>query len=127
STEVFFVRMKSSADSISNFPALDGRVAVAIFPSGSPVLKKVASAAAGAAQRQPSSDRVIANRASVIAIALLPAIRPPGPRIGGLRAEMSVMQTQSRLINAIKNEFFWGPQLLYVQLGCIRAAAASGQ
>src|SRR5574340_1125401 len=31
---------KSSADSISNFPAVSGREAVAILPSGSPVLKK---------------------------------------------------------------------------------------
>jgi hypothetical protein len=40
-TEVFFPIMTSSADSISNFPGLSGRVAVAINPSGAPVLKKV--------------------------------------------------------------------------------------
>src|SRR3984893_331926 len=38
---------KSSPVSISNFPALSGRVAVAIRPSGLPVLKTNASAAAG--------------------------------------------------------------------------------
>jgi hypothetical protein len=37
--EVLLVRTKSSADSISN-GAVSGRVAVAIFPSGFPVLKK---------------------------------------------------------------------------------------
>src|ERR1700745_1155258 len=70
STEVCVPRIKSSADSISNFPALSGRVAVAINPSGPPVLKKVVSAAAGAAQRQPRSDSGIANRASVFDIVL---------------------------------------------------------
>ena len=56
-------RTKSSANSISNLPDDAGRVAVAIFPSGLPVLKKVVSAAAGSAKRQPSSDSGIANRA----------------------------------------------------------------
>src|SRR6185437_8811491 len=42
-------RMKSSADSISTLPALDGREAVAILPSGSPVLKAKAPASAGSA------------------------------------------------------------------------------
>src|ERR1700751_931556 len=81
--EVECVRTKSSADSISNFPALSGRVAVAIFPSVSPVLKKKGvSAAAGSAQRQPSRDNGIANRGLVIDMALvidmpfLPATRP---------------------------------------------------
>ena len=47
-------RMKSSANSISNFPPVSGRAAVAIFPSGSPVLKKKGvSAAAAAAGSRP--------------------------------------------------------------------------
>src|SRR5262245_39811621 len=45
--EVWEVRPKSSPVSISNFPALSGRAAVAILPSGLPVLKKNASATAG--------------------------------------------------------------------------------
>src|SRR5262249_49900393 len=45
--EVWAVRAKSSPVSISNFPALSGRAAVAILPSGLPVLKKNESAAAG--------------------------------------------------------------------------------
>ena len=49
--DVECVRTKSSADSISNFPSLDGREAVAIFPSGFPVLKKVVPAAAGSPKR----------------------------------------------------------------------------
>src|ERR1700722_11053916 len=70
--EVACVRAKSSADSISNFPTLDGREAVAIFPSGSPVLKKVVSAAAGSAKRQPSNDRGIASLTCALDIAFLP-------------------------------------------------------
>jgi hypothetical protein len=45
--EVWATRGKSSPVSISNFPALSGRAAVAILPSGLPVLKKKASAIAG--------------------------------------------------------------------------------
>src|SRR5215813_13256515 len=45
------VRTKSSADSISNFPALSGRVAVPILPSGLPVMKKNGDAAAGPARK----------------------------------------------------------------------------
>jgi hypothetical protein len=42
---------KSSADSISNFTGVEGRDAVAILPSGFPVLKKNGAAlTAGAAQ-----------------------------------------------------------------------------
>src|SRR5690348_15833304 len=44
-TEVGEVRTKSSADSISNLPALSGRVAVAISPSGLPVLNNSAAGA----------------------------------------------------------------------------------
>jgi hypothetical protein len=50
---------KSSADSISTLPAEDGREAVAISPSGLPVLKKKMSAdAAGgdAASAAPKAD-----------------------------------------------------------------------
>ena len=43
------VRTKSSADSISSLPAEPGREAVAIRPSGSPVLKKKSPAETGAA------------------------------------------------------------------------------
>ncbi len=48
--EVCWVRTKSSPVSISNFPELSGRVAVAMRPSGLPVLKTKASASHG--QRQ---------------------------------------------------------------------------
>src|SRR4029077_8439920 len=44
---VCWVSTKSSPVSISNFPALSGRVAVAIRPSGLPVLKTNVSAIAG--------------------------------------------------------------------------------
>jgi hypothetical protein len=45
------VKSKSSADSISNLVALDGLDAVAIRPSGFPVLKEKGSAAAGVATK----------------------------------------------------------------------------
>ncbi len=48
---VFWPTTKSSADSISGRPGLSGRDAVAIRPSGSPVLKKNGSANAGGAAR----------------------------------------------------------------------------
>jgi hypothetical protein len=49
---VYWVSTKSSPVSISNFPALSGRVAVAIRPSGLPVLKTNASATAGNGHRR---------------------------------------------------------------------------
>jgi hypothetical protein len=73
--EVPCVRTKSSADSISNFgvaPPLSGRVAVAIFPSGAPVLKKVVSAIAGAAGSKPISAAETASFACVLDIAFSP-------------------------------------------------------
>src|SRR5215471_924840 len=54
------VRTKSSAAWISNFPALSGRVAVAILPSGLPVLKKNGEAAAGSVRKR--SARTAAER-----------------------------------------------------------------
>jgi hypothetical protein len=45
--EVWEVRAKSSPVSISNFPALSGRAAVAMRPLGLPVLKKKVSANTG--------------------------------------------------------------------------------
>ena len=45
--EVWAVRPKSSPVSISNLPGVSGRDAVAILPSGFPVLKKKLSAIAG--------------------------------------------------------------------------------
>jgi hypothetical protein len=45
--EVWEVRAKSSPVSISNFPTLSGRAAVAMRPSGLPVLKKKVSANTG--------------------------------------------------------------------------------
>jgi hypothetical protein len=48
---VFWVRTKSSAASISGLPGLSGRDAVAIRPSGLPVLKKKGSAQAGETAR----------------------------------------------------------------------------
>jgi hypothetical protein len=70
--EVVVVRTKSSADSISNFPAVDGRVAVAIFPSGAPVLNKNGSAAAGTAGNKPINAIGIANLRQAFDIAFLP-------------------------------------------------------
>src|ERR1700722_16179154 len=72
--EVPCVRTKSSADSISN-PAVSGRDAVAIFPSGTPVLKKVVSAIAGAAGSKPINAAETASFACVLDIAFLPATR----------------------------------------------------
>src|ERR1700760_1668340 len=88
-SDVECVRTKSSADSISNGAPASGRVAVAIFPSGSPVLKKKGvSAATGVTHRQPSSG--IVKRALVIDIAFLPATRLILPRINHRWVEMSV-------------------------------------
>src|SRR5437867_12077840 len=56
--EVGPVMTKSSADSISNLPALSGRDAVAIFPSVLPVLKKNDVAAAGTAVSKPKRAAV---------------------------------------------------------------------
>jgi hypothetical protein len=50
--------MKSSPVSISNFPAVDGRDAVAILPSGLPVLKKNGSAAAVPPQSAVKAKRL---------------------------------------------------------------------
>src|SRR3954451_14905249 len=58
---VELVRTKSSADSISILPPAPGRVAVAILPSGSPVLKKNGAAAAGSAARRLTVIAEIAN------------------------------------------------------------------
>jgi hypothetical protein len=78
--EVECVRTKSSADSISNGAPVSGRVAVAIFPSGSPVLKKKgASAAAGTAESKPITETEIASFACDIDF--LPATRPSEPRM----------------------------------------------
>src|SRR5580698_7958189 len=73
--EVPCVRTKSSADSISNFgvaPPLSGRVAVAIFPPGAPVVQKVVSAIAGAAGSKPISAAETASFACVLDIAFSP-------------------------------------------------------
>jgi hypothetical protein len=48
--------MKSSADSISILPLLDGRLTVAILPSGSPVLKKNGAPKVGPAVNAPASN-----------------------------------------------------------------------
>src|SRR5437868_5395926 len=55
--EVGEVRTKSSADSISNLPALAGRVAVAILPSALPVLNN-SDADAGTTVSSPSRAAV---------------------------------------------------------------------
>src|ERR1044072_8509370 len=54
---------KSSADSISDLPPTSGRVAVAILPSGSPVLKKKDDdvAAAGSGVKRPIESAEIAS------------------------------------------------------------------
>ncbi len=59
---VLLVNTKSSADSISILPPLLGRDAVAIFPSGLPVLKKKGVAAAGVAVRRPNTTAAGAVR-----------------------------------------------------------------
>src|SRR5215472_5851083 len=61
------VRTKSSADSISNAP-VSGRVAVAIFPSGLPVVKKNCVAAAGSAGSRPIKNAGMAAFAADIDI-----------------------------------------------------------
>ena len=53
-------KTKSSADLISNLPPTSGRVAVAILPSGSPVLKN-GVAPAGSAVKRPIESAEIAN------------------------------------------------------------------
>jgi hypothetical protein len=90
--EVVRVSTKSSADSISNVEGVppSGRLAVAIFPSGFPVLKKVVSAAAAAGSK-PISAAEIASLACVLDIAFLPATRPYGPRMDGPLADMFMM------------------------------------
>ena len=55
------VKTKSSADSISTFPALAGRLAVAISPSGLSVLKKNGVGPAGSAVKRPIETAEIAN------------------------------------------------------------------
>src|SRR5262245_59955135 len=59
---VSFFKRKSSADSISKLPPpVSGRVAVPIFPSGFPVLKKNRSA------RAMEIELVIATTAAIVA------------------------------------------------------------
>src|SRR6185369_6017821 len=53
---VCWVRTKSSPVSISNFPGLSGRVAVAIRPSGLPVLKTMLSAIAVADRKRAAAN-----------------------------------------------------------------------
>src|SRR5438874_8539743 len=59
------LRMKSSADSISILPGLSGRDAVAIKPSGLPVVKE--NAAADGTQR-PSSSSTCGRRRKVVGV-----------------------------------------------------------
>ena len=99
-TEVFFPRMTSSADSISNFPGLSGRVAVAINPSGAPVLKKVGSAAAAAAGSKPISAAEIASFACVLDITFLPATRPSGR--GWMVPELGCSDVNIKFISKIE-------------------------
>src|SRR5215467_12400690 len=56
------VKKKSSPVSISNFPADEGRDAVAILPSGSPVLKMKGSAAAGTTQSAVKAKTVSSRK-----------------------------------------------------------------
>src|SRR5215471_3816055 len=58
--------MKSSADSISILPLLSGRDAVAIRPSGAPVLKEKGSAAADVAPAKPSTVAKIASEDPIL-------------------------------------------------------------
>jgi hypothetical protein len=58
---------KSSAVSVSSLPELAVRESVAIFPSGLPMLKKNASAAAGVAGSKPINTAGIASRARAMA------------------------------------------------------------
>jgi hypothetical protein len=89
--EVLCVRTKSSADSISN-PADSGRLAVAIFPSGFPVLKKNVSAAAGTAETKPITAREVASFACVLDIDFLPATRPSEQRMNSFRVEALIVK-----------------------------------
>jgi hypothetical protein len=66
------VRTKSSADSISNVPAEAGRLALAIFPSGSPVLKSKLLAFAGAATPIKPLIQITSGAASLVAIVMMP-------------------------------------------------------
>jgi hypothetical protein len=58
---------KSSPDSISILPALDGRDAVAILPSTSPVLKKNGTALAGPLQDRTTATITMENARRLIA------------------------------------------------------------
>src|SRR5512135_130658 len=73
--EVGSVRTKSSADSISNPKPLSGRLAVAIFPSGSPVLKKNGAAETGRASNDiappNTADRTDSRRTQAIDLLML--------------------------------------------------------
>jgi hypothetical protein len=82
--DVACVRTKSSADSISNGAPASGRVAVAINPSGSPVLKEkgVSAAAATAGSKQIRATEIASSRLSSTLIFLPqrgPLARMDGP------------------------------------------------
>ena len=70
--DVVWPRMKSSADSISILPVVDGRDPVAIRPSGSPVLKKNAVPAAGPAANVPASNSADSAAVDMLLIISVP-------------------------------------------------------
>src|SRR5713101_1328750 len=91
--EVGPVRTKSSADSISNLPALSGRDAVAIFPSGSPVLKKNGVAVTGAVKKRKARTATKKEMARVMFI-------PPVPSVAayGMSRDVTVALSRPRTV-----------------------------
>jgi hypothetical protein len=80
--EVGAVVMKSSAVSVSSFPALAARESVAIFPSGLPVLKKNVFAPAGIPQPTTTAHKDVDQNglrigSSFFLALLCPDVRPP--------------------------------------------------
>jgi len=73
---------KSSADSISILPALDGRDAVAISPSTLPVLKKNGTALAGPLQNRTTATVTIDNARRLIATSMQARINCGTPCTG---------------------------------------------
>src|SRR5262245_44661975 len=81
--EVGVVRTKSSAASISNLPGLSGRVAIAIFPSGLPVVKN-GVAATGPVRKRNARDAAGKDSARVMSIPPLSDFFTNHPPRGGL-------------------------------------------
>src|SRR5579864_5757759 len=76
SIPVCWVKIKSSAVSVSSRPGPLGRDSVAIFPSGSPVLNVNTSPTAGAAIRMAAPSAAIGLRTRCLYMSLLRFERP---------------------------------------------------